>query len=159
MVYETRFRPALEYPLVVTTFTTAQLLQIQQPFIFLLLPKIGMNRHTPRTIIYGPLYRGRLGIQSLDEKQAILHFEHFQGHIRQDDDIGKSLWIQISSQQLEIRCGDLFFNMDPSVYCYSEQNTRLSFLWRKCFKYNITITLKDAWIPRHYSGGTLTIMD
>jgi hypothetical protein len=128
MVYETRFRPALEFPLAVTTFTTAQLFKIQKPFIFLLLPKIGMNRHTPRAIIYGPLYRGGLGIKSLDEKQAILHFEHFQGHIRRDDDIGKSLRILTSSQQLEIGCGDLFFNTDPSIYCYSEQNTRLSFL-------------------------------
>jgi hypothetical protein len=34
------------------------------------------------SIIYGPRYRGGLGLQSLDEKQTILHFELFQGHIR-----------------------------------------------------------------------------
>jgi hypothetical protein len=159
MVYETRFCPALEYPLAVTTFTTSQLLQIQKPFIYLLLPKIGMNQHTPRAIIHGPLYRGGLGLPHLDERQTILHFELFQGHIRRGDDIGKSLQIQTSTEQLEIGCGDLFFNTDPTLYCYSMQHTRLSFLWKKCHKYNMTITLQHAWIPKTYSGGTPTIMD
>jgi hypothetical protein len=159
MVYETRFRPALEYPLAVTTFTTKQLLQIQKPFIFLLLPKLGMNRHTPRAIIYGPIYRGGLGIKNLDKQQAILHFELFQGHIRRNDDLGKSLRIQISTQQLEVGCGDLFLNTDPNLYCYSIQNTRLSFLWKKCFKYKITITLQNSWIPQGEAASSPTIMD
>jgi hypothetical protein len=159
MVYEMRFCPALEYPLAVTTFTTTQLLQIQKPFIHLLLPKLGMNRHTLRAIIYGPLYRGGLGLHSLDEKQSILHFELFQGHICRNDDIGTSLRIQTSSQQLEIGCGDLFLNTNPNIYCYSTENTQLSFLWRKCFKYNIKITMQNAWIPARQTNNRPTIMD
>jgi hypothetical protein len=159
MVYETRFRPALEYLLAITTFTTEQMLQIQKPFIYLLPPKIGMNKHTPRAIIYGPRYRGELGLQSLDEKQAILHFELFQGHIRQNDDIGKSLHVQTSTQQLEVGCGQLFLNTDPNVYCYSTEPTRLSFLWRKCFKYKIRITLKNAWVPSGSDDTRPTIMN
>ncbi len=131
MVYETRFRPALEYPLAVTTFTTKQLNQIQKPFIFLLLPKLGMNRHTPRALIYGPLYRGGLGLHDLDEKQAIYHFEIFQSHIRRNDDLGKSLRIQTATQQLETGCGDLFLNTDPTLYCYSEKKQSTSFPMEK----------------------------
>jgi hypothetical protein len=52
MVYETRYRPALQFPLTVTTFTTAEISKIQNPFVFHLLPKIGLNRHTPRALIY-----------------------------------------------------------------------------------------------------------
>lgn len=125
MVYKkTRFRPAVEYPLAVTTFSsTAQMLQFQKPFIHLLLPKLGMNRHTPQAIIYSPLYRDGLGLQSLDKKQAILHFELFQGHIQCNDDIGKSLRIQTSTQQLEIGCGELFLNTSLIIYCYSTEKT------------------------------------
>jgi hypothetical protein len=43
MVYETCFWPALEYPLMITTFSKSQLDQIQKPFVHLLLPKIGLN--------------------------------------------------------------------------------------------------------------------
>jgi hypothetical protein len=67
MVYETRYRPALEYPLRVTTFTTAELQKIQKPFIFLLLPKIGLNRHMPRDVIYDPIFWGALGLVNLEE--------------------------------------------------------------------------------------------
>jgi hypothetical protein len=104
-------------------------------------------------------YRGGLGLQSLDEKQAILYFELFQGHIRRNDDIGKSLRIQTSTQQLEVGCGPLFLNTDPTVYCYSTEPTRLSFLWKKCFKYKIRITLKNAWVPSGSEDSTPTIMD
>jgi hypothetical protein len=62
MVYETRYRPALQYPLRVTTFTTKELNEIQKPFIYLLLPKIGLNRHMPQDIVYGPIFRGGIGI-------------------------------------------------------------------------------------------------
>jgi hypothetical protein len=160
MVYETRYRPALQYPLRVTTFTTAELQQIQKPFIHLLLPKLGLNRHTPRAVIYGPTFRGGLGIINLEEEQVSQHFQVLQGHIRRKDDIGKSLRIQLTTQQTEIGCGEFFLNTDPTVYNYSNQRTRLSYLWTQCQKYNITVSINNVWTP---NGGpdnrNRTIMD
>jgi hypothetical protein len=132
MVYETRYRPALQYPLTITTFSTSELKKIQQPFIHLLLPKIGLNQHTPRALIYGPRFRGGLGLVDLEEEQITRHFESFQGHIRRNDDIGVSLRIQLHTQQLEVGSGALFLNIDPNQYMYSTKNTRLSYLWRQC---------------------------
>jgi hypothetical protein len=43
MVYETRYRPALQYPLTITMFSSTDLAKIQHPFIHLLLPKLGLN--------------------------------------------------------------------------------------------------------------------
>jgi hypothetical protein len=43
MVYTTRFCPAAEYPLRVTTFNKTELESVQKLFIHLLLPKIGLN--------------------------------------------------------------------------------------------------------------------
>jgi hypothetical protein len=87
MVYETCFRPALEYSLMITTFSKCHLDQIQKPFVHLLLPKIGLNRHMPRAVIYGPVFRGGLGIVKLEEQQIIKHFSAFQCHLRLQDNI------------------------------------------------------------------------
>ena len=54
MVYESRYRAAIRFPLPVTTFTTTECDAIQKPFIHALLPKLGLNRHTARALIYGP---------------------------------------------------------------------------------------------------------
>jgi hypothetical protein len=159
MVYETRYRPVLQYPLQVTTFTTNELQQIQKPFIHLLLPKIGMNRHTPRAIIYGPQFRGGLGIINLEEEQVTQHFCVLQGHIRRNDDIGKSLRIQLSIQQVEIGCGEFFLHTDPLIYNYSNQQTRLSYLWQQCNKYKIHVSINDIWIPNTGDECHDTIMD
>jgi hypothetical protein len=82
MVYATRFCPAAEYPLQVTTFNKTEMESVQKPFIHLLLPKIGLNRHTPLAVIHGPMLRGGLGITPLEEIQIIKHFQAFQSHIR-----------------------------------------------------------------------------
>jgi hypothetical protein len=62
-------------------------------------------------------------------------------------------------QQLEVGSGQLFLNSDPNIYCYSSDNTRLSFLWKKCFKDKIWITLKNAWTPSGSDNDCPTIMD
>jgi hypothetical protein len=159
MVYETRFRPAMEYPLLITTFTKAQLEKIQQPFINLLLPKIGLNRHTPRAVIYGRWFRGGLGIVKLEEQQIVKHFSSFQGHLRCQDDVTLSIRIQLMIQQLEVGCGTLFLNTDPAKYPYATKDTRLGYLWQQCFRFSIQISLHNNWEPSGQDGNSDTIMD
>jgi hypothetical protein len=159
MVYETRFRPALEYPLMITTFSKSQLDKIQKPFVHLLLPKIGLNRHMPRAVIYGPMFWGGLGLVKLEEQQIIRHFSAFQGHLRRQDNIALSIRIQIMLQKLEVGCGTLFFNTDPANYPYATMNTRLGYLWQQCHRFSIKISLHHNWEPSGTSGTSDTIMD
>jgi hypothetical protein len=159
MVYETRYRPAMEYPLMITTFSKRQLDQIQKPFVHLLLPKIGLNRHTPLAVVHGPIFRGGLGIVRLEEQQIIKHFASFQGHLRRDDNVALSFRIQLMLQQLEVGSGTLFLNTDPSKYPYATHNTRLGYLWKQCFRFSITIHLHHQWEPSCSDGTTDTIMD
>jgi hypothetical protein len=62
----------------------------------------------PRAVVYGPIFCGELGLVNLEEQQIIQHFNAFQGHLRRNDNIGKSIRIQLSTHQLEIGCGDFF---------------------------------------------------
>ena len=54
IIYESRYRSIIRYPLPVTLFTEKECIEIQKPFIHALLPKLGMNRNTPRLVIFGP---------------------------------------------------------------------------------------------------------
>lgn len=54
VVYQTRYKPMATYPLPVTTFKTQELMEMQHKCIFLMLPKMGLNQHTPRSVVYGP---------------------------------------------------------------------------------------------------------
>jgi hypothetical protein len=159
MVYKTRFGPAAEYPLLVTTFSKQEIESIQKPFIHLLLPKIGLNRHTPLAVVHGPMFRGGLGLTTLEEVQVTKHFNSFQSHIRRDDDIGKGLKLQTMVQQLEIGCGRLFFNTDPVVYSYGTKNTRLGYLWKQCYRYSITVSMQQEWHPSGCNDERPTVMD
>jgi hypothetical protein len=45
------------------------------------------------------------------------------------------------------------------VYQYSNQQTRLSYLWQQCHKYNITVSINKVWIPNAGCDDGSTIMD
>jgi hypothetical protein len=101
----------------------------------------------PLAVIHGPMFRGGLGLTSLEEIQITRHFTSFQGHIRRNDDIGKGLKLQLMVQQLEIGCGKLFLNTNPSEYSYGTKHTRLGYLWKQCYRYSITVSLQQVWLP------------
>jgi hypothetical protein len=52
-LYHNIWLPSMQYPLAVTSFSKTQCVQIMKPFVHAILPKLGFNRHTARTIIYG----------------------------------------------------------------------------------------------------------
>jgi hypothetical protein len=78
---------------------------------------------------------------------------------RRNDDIGKSIKIQLATQQLEIGCGDIFLNTCYSTYNYGTSNTRLSYLWKQCSRFNIKVTITNSLISRDLHGQQRTIMD
>ena len=51
MIYNTRYTLMIRYALPITNFSSTQLHEIQRKIIFYLLPKMGINRHTPRDMI------------------------------------------------------------------------------------------------------------
>jgi hypothetical protein len=113
----------------------------------------------PLAVVHGPLFRGGLGIIQLEEQQIIKHFSVFQGHLRRNDNVATSLCIQLMNQQLEVGCGSLFLNTDPSQYPYATKTTRMSYLWKQCFRFNIKVCLHHQWEPSGTDGTTDTIMD
>ena len=91
----------ITYALSITTFSELQLNEIQKKIIYLLLPKLGLNRNTPRAVIYGPACRGGRSILDLRLEQPSKHYKTNMGHIRRGDQAGSALLTTLHDTQLE----------------------------------------------------------
>mmetsp|Transcript_22670 Transcript_22670/g.32458 ORF Transcript_22670/g.32458 Transcript_22670/m.32458 type:complete len:1353 (-) Transcript_22670:2923-6981(-) len=78
--YTLYFYPKISYALPVTTYTRKECVQIQAPAMAAFLPKIGLNRHTARTIINGPAEYGGLELSDLYTDQGIAQLRLLLGH-------------------------------------------------------------------------------
>jgi hypothetical protein len=79
--YVTRWIPTIRYPLLVTTFSDKKCDGIQKPFIFRLLPKLGLNRHFPRVVLYSPIDRGGCGIYDIKVEQLSMQMTNYNTHL------------------------------------------------------------------------------
>ena len=114
MIYENRYRAMVRYPLPVTIFNDKQCMTIQRPFIDAILPKLGINRKTPRVLIYGPKSMGGLEMMDLRVEQVATHFDTSRGHMRRLDRAGKGLFITAHDIQVTLGRMTPFFELDPN---------------------------------------------
>ena len=99
-VYQTVFFPSIRYPLSVMAFSSSQLQVIQQPAINAYLPKIGLNRHYPRAIVFAPTTLGGLGETSLTLDAGIQKLKLLLGHTRSKDNTDTIIIQEIEFLQL-----------------------------------------------------------
>ena len=75
------------------------------------MPKIGFNRHFPRAVIYAPLkFQGK----QLDDYKVFQYTSHlvrFVDYLRQKDELGNLLRIQMDQHQLIIGSGTHFLEL------------------------------------------------
>jgi len=86
-------QPQLTFPLYAMTFTEAQCNCIQSPAMMALLPKLHLNRHTTRSIVYGPVRYGGLDLPHLYSRQGLGQLKFLIGHLRAQDKTCKLILI------------------------------------------------------------------
>ena len=141
IIYESRYRAIIRYPLPVTMFTDDQCHEIQKPFINALLPKLGINRNTPRVVIYGPKEYGGLELMDLRVEQAVSQWDTTCGHLRRMDRAGKGLHITANDMQVESGSQYPFFTLDPKICKYTTKGTRWSYIWEMAHGLGLKINL------------------
>ena len=119
----------IRYCLPITTFTEEELHAIQRKFIYLLLPKMGINRHAPRVMIFGPTSRGGREIMDLRVEQPTQHLMTNLGHMQRNDTVGKLLRITLNDTQMETGLEHPFFTYDYNYSTYIAKNTRWRYIW------------------------------
>ena len=82
--------PKIAYPISLTKFTQKECDDIQSIFYRYELPKMGLNRHTPKDLLFGPLELGGFGLHNLYTNQIIQYIIKVNQHIRRLDRVGKA---------------------------------------------------------------------
>ena len=116
MIYQFRYCPAIMYCTPITYFTKQQCHEIQKPFVNVLLPKIKLNRHTKRAIIWGPRRYGGLQLKELYAEQLVRTVDKILAHIRDETAVGVTMQVTIDSYQALIGTATPFFELDPESF-------------------------------------------
>eukprot|EP00957_Ditylum_brightwellii_P152339 11597492-Ditylum_brightwellii.AAC.1 len=66
-LYQNIWLPKMQYSLAVTSFSRTACVKIMKPFVRAILPKLGLNRNTACTIIYGSKQYGGSGLPFLSK--------------------------------------------------------------------------------------------
>ena len=150
MIYSFRYLPAITYCLPITNFSKKQCDDIQKPFINALLPKLRINRHMKRAIIWGPTKYGGLAIKDIYTEQLCSTLNKFISHIRTGTSVGTTLNIAIDAYQIFLGISKPFFEVDPHTIPHRlpPTHSKITFIWEALHPLNAHIKLADHWTPK-----------
>jgi hypothetical protein len=95
--YMTYLRPQLTYPLACSCLTPAQCYSIQSKALEHFLPKLHLNRHSPRAVLFGPRLYGGLELPYLYVDQGHQQLRLLVGHLNLQDELSLQIQILISN--------------------------------------------------------------
>jgi len=79
--HRSTYTPSMTYSLPVTTISRSQLNKIQSRSISAILNKLGVNRHFPRKVAFGPKELCGMSLLDLSVEQGVRQLQHFRDHI------------------------------------------------------------------------------
>ena len=102
---------------------------------------MGINRHTPRAILFGPIDMGGAGLFDIYVAQAQQHIVQAMYHIRRMDHVGQALLSNLSAYEVTIGSSKELFQLNPWKYCYGEKGSTIFFLWKmiRFWKLNVKV--------------------
>eukprot|EP00957_Ditylum_brightwellii_P164818 12548452-Ditylum_brightwellii.AAC.1 len=80
-LYHNIWLPKMQCSLAATSFSKTACVKIMKPFVHAILPKMGFNRNTTHTIIYGSRKYGGFQLANLYIEQGYLAIKHLLGHL------------------------------------------------------------------------------
>jgi len=156
--YTLYFYPKISYALPVTTYTRKECVQIQAPAMAAFLPKIGLNRHTARTIINGPAEYGGLELSDLYTDQGIAQLRLLLGHTLAQDHTSKLISVAMSYLQLIAGAKTLVLNLPFSLYAKWMDRTWLTSIWQFLTMANLKVFISTVTPLREQRQGDSFLM-
>jgi hypothetical protein len=132
-------RPRLTYPLPCCSLTQKQCRAIQATALEALLPKLHLNRHTPRAVLFGGQKYGGIDIPELYTDQG-----YGQLKLKLCDQAGLQILCCLSELQLFIGTISPVFYHPYSVYGQWIGDYWLASLWKHLTQVGLTLEIEDA---------------
>ncbi len=152
-------RPRLLYPLPCSSLTQKQCRNIQAPALAALLPKLHLNRHTPRAVLFGGLKYGGLDLPELYTDQGHGQLQLMIGHLKLRDEVGSQLLCFLSELQLLVGSLSPVFTLPYKVYGQWVGDYWMVSLWKHLSQVNMTLEIENAWCPKLARQYDASIMD
>jgi hypothetical protein len=92
---------SLSYGTSATSLDIKECEEIKRPFVNAILPKMGTNRNTPRSVVFGTSKYGGLGLDHLSAVQVFGQSQYLIGSLRTQDTTGNLFQIFLEYTQLE----------------------------------------------------------
>ncbi len=128
------------------------------PALMAVLPKLHLNHHTARSILYGPELYGGLNLPDAYFLQSIGQLQFFIGHLRIKDKTGTLILISMSHLQLLVGSDFPFFHLPFQKYSKWIEHFWLTSIWQLVSKVNFTVTVKRAWKPELQRRNDIILM-
>ena len=143
LIYKTRYKPRIHYPLPITTFTDKRTEEIERPFINELLPKLGVNRKMPRDVVFAPRFMGGMGLTKISHDQLVNHLWLMSKHLCNEDALGRNYEKLLIAYRITIGCQNNFLTEDPNYFFYKPDMTTnsMSYIWSKSWEYGIKLKI------------------
>jgi hypothetical protein len=126
---------------------------IQAPALAALLPKLKLNRHSPRATY------GGLSLPDIYDDQGIGQLSLFIGHLKLGDENGRLILSTLSHMQLSIGSHQPFLNTPFTVYGKLVEPNWITSIWFYANSKNIKIDVEQQWLPTLEREGDTTIID
>ena len=143
LAYHRVWWPKMAYPLPVTNFSNAQCQKLQSTFDKTFLPRLGINRQTPKAIIHGPATLGGLSFKHVYTEQGALHASLLLYHLRQPTTEQCNQMSQIMLSHLAIESGLSASPLSIDVPMHHLRN------------YLLPSFLKTTWLYLHNIGAEI----
>ena len=122
------------------------------------LPKMGINRHTPKAVVYGQHKLGGMVFSTIETIQDQKEIIHWLRHLRLGKETSKDFKITLSAAQLSSGLTKSLLNNMELDLPYPEEG-KISHLQATLKKPNGKLHIEGVWVPSLQRQGNRVIME
>jgi hypothetical protein len=116
MAYNSFYMPSLAYGTPATYLTLAECTILQKPVVNAILPKMGINRKAPRSVVFGTSTYGGFELDHLVAVKLFRCIQYLMGHLLCQEGTLKLMKMLIEFTQVECGILEPIFTLDYDEY-------------------------------------------
>jgi hypothetical protein len=151
---------SISYDTAATSLTYKECEEILRPVVNAILPKMGININTARTVVFGTSKYGVLGLDHMYVVQGFAQLQYLIGSLRTQDTMGDLYQMLLEYTQLECDTDTLILEADFTTY-QPEILTKkwITEWWRYISLCKATMAITGIWAPTKARQGDTELMD
>jgi hypothetical protein len=114
--YNCYYMPSIAYGTPTTTRSFRECDGLQKTVVNAILPKMGITSKAPRSVVFGMVWYGGIGLDHLAAAQSHMQLQYLIGHLRCQDTTGKLIRMMMEFIQMECGCTGNIFEQSYKQY-------------------------------------------